>query len=203
MTLGEATWSLPPLILHPFNERVPPSTLLENSKAALMLSGLIPSDGSDEEELQRRILAGRYGEVRMLFFLGRDVFRWMEQCMEWSIRINELQGTDMQLQSFAGLLTGSPPDGVKQKLIGWGVADYASIFCRAIGLNAMFSEPPTLEQLGPDFLHNYHQYADALYRCYMDSQRHRRIAGKNFRFELYASGEYTRLLETEWGTETE
>src|SRR5262245_48233388 len=46
-TFGETVWMLPPLILHPFNERVPPSALLENSKAALMLSGLIPSDGSD------------------------------------------------------------------------------------------------------------------------------------------------------------
>ena len=55
-TLGETEWVLPPLILHPFNERVPPSTLLENSKAALMLSGLMPSDGSDEDELKRRLI---------------------------------------------------------------------------------------------------------------------------------------------------
>jgi len=74
---------LPPLILHPFNERVPPSALLENSKAALMLSGLIPNDGSDQEDLKRRLLAGRYSEIRMLYFLGKDVFRWIEQCVEW------------------------------------------------------------------------------------------------------------------------
>src|SRR5579872_1099744 len=81
-TLGETVWVLPPLILHPFNERVPPSALLENSKAALMLSGLIPSDGSDPEELKRRLLSGRYSEVRMLYFLGKDVFRWIDQCVE-------------------------------------------------------------------------------------------------------------------------
>lgn len=72
-TLGETVWELPPLILHPFNERTPPSALLENSKAALMLSGLIPNDGSEADELKRRLLAGRYGELRMLFFLGKDV----------------------------------------------------------------------------------------------------------------------------------
>ena len=66
---------LPPLILHPFNEHTPPSVLLDNSKAALMLSGLIPNDGTDPDELSRRILAGRYGEIRMLFFLGKDVFQ--------------------------------------------------------------------------------------------------------------------------------
>ena len=72
-TFGAAVWVLPPLILHPFNERVPPSALLENSKAALMLSGLIPSDGTDPDDLKRRLLAGRYSEIRMLFYLGKDV----------------------------------------------------------------------------------------------------------------------------------
>ena len=28
----------------------------------------------------------------------------------------------------------------------------------------------------------------------------REITGANFRFELYASGEYTKMLENEWGT---
>ena len=79
----ENVWELPPLILHPFNERIPPSVLLDNSKAALMLSGLIPSDGTDPDELSRRLLIGRYGEIRMLFFLGKDVFRWLDQCMDW------------------------------------------------------------------------------------------------------------------------
>ena len=80
--LGTSVWELPPLILHPFNERVPPAALLENSKAALMLSGLIPADGTEPDELRRRLLSGRYSEVRMLFFLGKDVFRWIEQCVE-------------------------------------------------------------------------------------------------------------------------
>src|SRR3954465_8998387 len=94
-TFESAVWALPPLILHPFNERVPPSTLLENSKAALMLGGLIPSDGSDHEELNRRLLLGRCGEVRMLYFLGKDVFRWIGQCVECAERIRELKNTDV------------------------------------------------------------------------------------------------------------
>jgi hypothetical protein len=198
--LGETVWDLPPLILHPFNERVPPSTLLENSKAALMLSGLIPSDGSDQEDLKRRLLAGRYSEVRMLFFLGKDVLRWIDQCMDWSERVPELASAEIRRQSFAVLLTTSPPAPVKEKLIRWGVADYVSIFSRAIGLNAMFAEPPSFEGLAEDFLRNYHRYADFLYRCYMESQPHQNIDSKNFRFDLYASGEYSRLLESEWGT---
>jgi hypothetical protein len=197
-TLGETEWVLPPLILHPFNERVPPSTLLENSKAALMLSGLIPGDGSDQDELKRRLLAGRYGEIRMLFFLGKDVFRWIEQCIEWADRIPELGEAEIRGQSFAGLLTANPPPAVKEKLTRWGVLDYVSIFSRAIGLHAMFVEPPVFESLAEEFLRNYHRYADSLYRCYLESQPHRQIASKNFHFELYASGEYSRMLETEW-----
>jgi hypothetical protein len=198
--LGDTVWDLPPLILHPFNERVPPTALLENSKAALMLSGLIPGDGTDREDLKRKLLAGRYSELRMLFFLGKDVFRWLDQCVEWSERIPKLGMDEIQPQSFAGLLTMNPPEAVKEKLVRWGVADYASIFSRSIGINALFAEPPGFETLTENFLRNYHRYGDFLYRCYMDSQPHRVLEPANFRFSLYASGEYSRLLESEWET---
>lgn len=199
--LGETVWELPPLILHPFNERVPPSALLENSKAALMLAGLIPDDGADPDALQRRLLAGRYSEVRMLYFLGKDVFRWIAQCLEWTAREPLLQSAGLAAQSFAALLTGDPPEAVKQKLIQWGVADYSSIFSRAIGLNAMFREPPAFDRLSEEFLRSYHRFADALYQCYMDLQPDRTVGNRNFEFRLYASGEYSRLLESEWGSE--
>ena len=197
-TLGERVWDLPPLILHPFNERVPPSALLENSKAALMLSGLIPNDGSDQEDLKRRLLAGRYSEIRMLYFLGKDVFRWIEQCVEWGQRVPELSGAGIRSQSFAAMLTADPPEAVKEKLVRWGVADYVSIFTRAIGLNAMFIQPPAFDALSEEFLRNYHRYADGLCQCYLDSQPYGTVASANFHFELYASGEYSRLLESEW-----
>jgi hypothetical protein len=198
MTLGETELVMPPLILHPFNERVPPAALLENSKAALMLSGLIPTDGSNPDELKRRLLAGRYGEIRMLFYLGKDVHRWIEQCIEWAERVPELSEAEICGQSFAGLLTTNPPQTVKEKLTRWGVLDYVSIFSRAIGLNAMFAEPPAFESMSEEFLRNYHRYADCLYRCYMESQPHEKIASTNFRFDLYASGEYSRMLEAQW-----
>src|SRR6266498_1064748 len=163
---GETVWVLPPLILHPFNERVPPTALLENSKAALMLSGLIPGDGTDREDLKRRLLAGRYSEMRMLFFLGKDVFRWLDQCVDWAARIAELNGREVHAQSFAGLLTSNPPDAVKEKLVRWGVADYASIFSRSIGINSVFADPPAFEILTENYLRNYHRYGDFLFRCY-------------------------------------
>jgi hypothetical protein len=202
LPLNETTWDLPPLILHPFNERMPPSALLDNSKAALMLSGLIPANGADPEDLNRRLLAGRYGEVRMLFFLGKDVFRWLEQCMDWVARVPELQDGEWRPQSFAALLTAGTPAEVKEKLLRWGVSDYISIFCRAIGLNTLFSAPPAFDTLAEEFLRSYHRYADALYHCYMESEPYLALDAKKFQFLLYASGEYSRMLESEWEGES-
>jgi hypothetical protein len=195
---GGAGWELPPLILHPFNERVSPATLLENSKAALMLAGLAARDGTEDETLQRRVLTGRYAELRMLFFIGKDVMRWLEQCAEWASRVPELLNACVRRQSFARLITVCPPEEVREKLTRWGVTDYLAIFSRAIGFNALFSEPPPLEILSKDFLFNYHHYGDLLYRAFMEAETHSAITTVNFRFQLYASGEYSRLLESEW-----
>lgn len=136
----------------------------------------------------------------MLFFLGKDVFRWIDQCMESTEREPALRGLDIQRQSFARLLTGNPPDNVKAKLVRWGVADYVSIFSRAMGLNSLFIQPPAFDILAEEFLRGYHRYADAVFQCYLESEPHRSIASRNFHFELYASGEYSRLLESEWET---
>src|ERR1700682_3120552 len=96
------------------------------------------------------------------------------------------------------LLAGNPPEAVKSKLVTWGVQDFASIFSRGMGLNMMFVAPPPFDILGAEFLSSYHRYADSLFRCYLESQPHRTITCDNFRFDLYASGEYSKMLETEW-----
>ena len=198
-TLGAGVWELPPLILCPFSGHLLPATLVESSRAALMLSGLLPSDGSEPEDLKQQLMAGRYAEIRMLFFLGKDLARWMEQCEEFVERSAELRGEQIYAQSFAALLIEDPPGAVKSKLAAWGVADYASIFARAIGLHALFTEPPPVDTLSADFLRAYHRFADAMFRCYLGLQPHRKIGSSNFRFDLYASGEYSRMLEAEWG----
>ena len=192
-------WELPPLILHPFNERLSPRALLDSSKAALMLSGMVPTDGSDPDDLRRRLLAGRYAEVRMLYYLGKDVLRWIEQCLDLVEHTPELQGNDLRVQSFAGLLTANPPDNVREKLLSWGVTDFAAVFARAIGLNSIFTEPPKFDLLTGQFLASYHHYGDALFQCFMELQPFRKISAANFQFDLYASAEYSRLLEQQWG----
>ena len=195
---GGAEWQLPPLILHPFNERVSPATLIETSKAAVMLAGLAARDGTEDESLHCRVLAGRYAELRMLFFIGKDVMRWLDQCAEWASRVPELQNACARRQSFARLITVCPPEEVREKLTRWGVTDFLSIFSRAIGFNALFVEPPPLEILSRDFLFDYHNYGNLLYQGFMAAETHSAITTANFHFQLYASGEYSRLLESEW-----
>lgn len=108
-----------------------------------MLSSLIPSDGTEPEELRRRLLSGRYGEIRMLYFLGKDVYRWIEQCLEWGARTAEWRDAELHPQSFAGLLTSEPPAAVREKLIRWGVSDYSSIFrARSASMRSLPNLPP-------------------------------------------------------------
>jgi hypothetical protein len=199
--LGDSQWELPPLILHPFADRASSERLLETSRTVLM-AGLAPADASGED-LGRRLLEGRFSEIRMLFFLGRDLVRWIEQCMDWSGRIPELSAKALREQSFARLLTCHMPDAVTQKLAGWGVQEAGVIFARAIALNRLFAEPPEFAQLADSFIRHYHRYADDVFECWQQMVTFREITSANFRFNLYASGEYTKMLESEWGTESE
>src|SRR5437899_2812387 len=88
--LGNAVWDLPPLILHPFADRGSSERLLEQSRNALLACGLGGENGSTQEELNHRLLDGRFSEIRMLFFLGKDLVRWTGQCQEFAERIPEL-----------------------------------------------------------------------------------------------------------------
>jgi len=104
VVLGDRIWELPPLILHPFSNQRGPGQLLEGSKAALMLAGLLPGEGEDRDELRRKLLLSRYSEVRMLYFVGKDLLRWVGQCVEFVTRAEELAGLGIREQSFAALL---------------------------------------------------------------------------------------------------
>lgn len=196
--LGASLWELPPLILHPFADRASSDRLLENSKAALMAVGLGSGDGPGED-LGRRLLEGRFSEIRMLFFLGKDLVRWTEQCVEFTGRIPELAGKSIREQSFARLLTRHMPEAVSLKLQGWGVQDAGVIFARAMALNRLFSEAPQYPQLADSFIRHYHRYADHIFECWQHMVSFREITSTHFRFDLYASGEYTKMLETQWG----
>jgi len=194
----EKVWKLPPLILHPFSDSSGPGKLVESSRASLMLQGLLPAGELSPDELDRKLLDGRYCEIRMLCYVGRDLVRWLEQCMELVERDERLRNRGIQLQSFASMLSEDPPPSVREKLCKWGVADYRHIFSRALGLNAIFANPPSRDDLSAEFIRHYYRFADQIYRCQLSLHAFTEINCRNFTFELYASGEYTRILEREW-----
>src|SRR5271154_2460096 len=133
---GNATvHELPPLILHPFADATGPSKLVESSRASLVLQGLLPSGDRTAEDLDRALLEGRYSELRMLFYVGKDVIRWIDQCLEYAGRTTELANPAIRFQSFASLLLQDPPVEVQEKLKRWGVTDYKAIFARGIAVN--------------------------------------------------------------------
>ncbi len=197
--LGDRVWELPPLILHPFSNQRGPGQLLEGSKAALMLAGLLPGEGEDRDELRRKLLVSRYSEVRMLYFVGKDLLRWVGQCVELVGRAEELGGLGIREQSFAALLVYHPPEAVLQKLRQWGVASPESVFSRALGIATLFRDVPPAELLTESFLLHYHTFADHIFVCAQNLTPFAEISAANFRFELYASGEYLKMLEKEWG----
>jgi hypothetical protein len=189
---------LPPLILHPFSTQGGPSDIIESSRAAMMLAGMLPREESQEDELVVRLLRGRWEEIRMLFFIGKDLHRWIDQCLEMVERDSELSRRVYGKGYFASLLVRYPPSGVEQKLKSWGVSDFQAIFRRALGLAAVFSQPPEPGALNPDFLRIYHRYAEAMFQSFQALSPSSNPAPGEFTFELYSSGEYARLLEEEW-----
>jgi hypothetical protein len=191
-------WELPPLILHPFSDPAGPDKLVESSRAHLMLQGLLPTGGLSNDEIEARLLEGRYCEIRMLFYVGKDLERWIEQCLELVEREESLAQAGIRFGSFADFLTDTPPQNIREKLTRWGVVDYKAIFMRAIGLNALFAQAPSRESLGVVFLKNYYRYADQLFHTRLQGETWAQLDPGNFTFDLYASGEYSRMLEREW-----
>src|SRR5271170_2286704 len=157
--------TLPPLILHPFADAGGPDKLVESSRASLMLQGLLPSGERSNEELERAVLDGRYCEIRMLFYVGKDLVRWIEQCLEHVEHHPELRDTGIRYQSFAAFLVNNTPPAVQAKLRKWGVADFKAIFTRALGLNSLFGAAPEREVLSDEFIRNYYRYADQMFAC--------------------------------------
>ncbi|MEO5926014.1 MAG: hypothetical protein ABIR70_19495 [Bryobacteraceae bacterium] len=195
---SQSRHKLPPLILHPFADANGPGKLVESSRASLMIQGLLPNGDRNPVDLDRALLDGRFQEIRMLFYVGRDLVRWIDQCMEFVNRQPGLQNCGIKEQSFAAHLIQQPPADVEAKLRKWGVLDYRSIFGRALGLNAIFADIPQREQLADDFVRNYYRFADQMFLCKQSAVTFAEIKDLGFDYEIFASGEYSRMLEREW-----
>jgi hypothetical protein len=170
---------LPPLILHP-----------------IAGCGEALQEGSPSDTASRRIAVRRL-EIKMLCCLGKDLNRWLEQCLEFAAAdpdLGELREGDL-----IDLLVKDPPESVVLKMQSWGVSDFRAIFARALGLTAVFALPPAWGHITETFVRDFAMYADALYRARRRALPAAGAGAPGLRFEVYASGEYARLLERAWG----
>jgi hypothetical protein len=190
--------SLPPLILHPFAATGGRDKLEESQRASLMIQGLLPSGERSEEDLDRTLLDGRFSEILMLFYVGKDLARWIEQCLEHIARQPDLRDSGIRFQSFAEMLVNHTPAPVQAKLRKWQVADYRSIFMRALGMNALLAVAPERHSLADEFVRNYYRYADQLFASRQSQVTFTGVEDMGFEFEIFASGEYSKMLEREW-----
>jgi hypothetical protein len=188
-------WNLPHLILHPFSSANDATRLAESTQANLMLKDLLPRRDIPQEVLEDRVLDGRYREIRWLFYIGRDVVRWIDQCLDFARSHDDLSQPDLRFQTFAALLTENPPQSVKDKLHRWGVLDFKRVFSRAIGINTLFAQFPAFELLSEEFLREYYAYADSIFACRQDACNYLKLDGEWSQFEIYTSGEYSSILE--------
>lgn len=189
---------LPPLILHPFADSSSPGKLMQGSRASLMLQGLLPNDEFSLAQLQELLVEGKVCEIRMLYYVGKDLLRWIDQCVEVTKSEMISPADEYDHRSFAEFLINDTPLDVTDKLKVWGVQDYRSIFGRAIGLNSILALAPEREHLADEFIRSYHYYSDQLYTAWRNLQSYNEIPPNTFTFELYASAEYSRILEQQW-----
>lgn len=190
--------TLPPLILHPFAQAGGRDKLEESQRASLMIQGLLPAGERSGDDLDRALLDGRFSEILMLFYVGKDLARWIEQCLEFVARRPDLKDGGICYQSFAEMLVNHTPEAVQAKLKRWQVADYRSIFMRALGMNTLLAVAPERHSLGEEFVRNYYRYADQMFLCRQNQVTFTSIEQMGFEFEIFASGEYSKMLEREW-----
>ena len=197
------SFRLPPLILHPFSAPEDASKLLESTRANLTLQGMLPKAVKTPEELDTILLRGRYAELKMLFYIGKDLLRWMDQCADCASVNDRFFGRTMRPETFATFLIAHTPSQVKLKLGGWGVVDFTSLFRRSLGLHTVLQGMPAASDLTPHFLSRYHRHLDVWYQCRMQERQYDIAEAHEFTFDLYASGEYTLMLEKSFDEKTE
>lgn len=198
---GLNAFRLPPLILHPFSAPEDTCVLMESSRASLALQGFLPQE-KETEELDQQLLRGRYAELRMLFYIGKDLTRWIEQCAEMIGASPVFENRHISRETFAVLLVQHIPGHVRAKLEGWGVLDFCALFRRSLGLHTVFSgDLPAAQAFSADFLRRYHRHLDLWYEQWLKDTAFDRAEPNEFTFDLYASGEYTMMLEQSWGSE--
>jgi len=90
-------------------------------------------------------------------YVGKDLLRWIDQCLECVARDPDLRQKDIRYQSFAAFLVNHAPEPVQAKLRRWGVSDYRAIFTPALALSVLFADAPDRSSLSNEFIRNYYR----------------------------------------------
>ena len=69
-----------------------------------------------------------------------------------------------------------------------------AILSRAIGVNAVFPNPPDFGVISAGFLEDYYAYADSLFACYRGLTPFTPLEPASFGFALYTSDEYLSTI---------
>ncbi len=192
---SDTVWVLPPLILHPFSNALDPVRMLAGTTTAAIAPREPPPDRNAAAHVRRKLLLAKYCEIRMLWCIGKDLLRWIDQCLDFVGRRRELRQAGITAQSLAALLIDNTPAPVAEKLRAWGVTDYRNIFARALGLDTVFSELPPFTCIAEEFLLDYYTYTFELYRVRQRAGNYPKLEPSRFAFEVYTSGEYIQIIE--------
>jgi hypothetical protein len=172
---------------------------VESSRANLKLQGLLPQGEASREDLDRALLDGRYSELRMLYYVGKG-----SGALDRAVsRIRRAQSgrppPGICFQSFAGLLdSGSahrrpgqaPQVGRRRLQIDLQPRAWIAYHVRAA---------PPREVLSDEFVRSYFRFADQIFQSKQSECDFTPLTSREFHFELYSSGEYSRMLERSWG----
>ena len=144
-------------------------------------------------------MLSNYEDVRTLVYLGKDIFRWIGQCLDHMKRSAEVD-VRCNAQLFSALIVDSPPVAVREKLASWGVSDRRKVYSRAVGMRCLFEDPPDINLLSPEFLQSYHRFADSAYVRFECLAEHISLDSGRFDFQIYSSQELWRILSDQWQT---
>ncbi len=107
---------LPPLILHPFSGGGGIGDPVRGNQRQSCADRVDPSRTKMTPSSSAACWPGRYQEVRMLIFLGKDLFRWLGQCVEF---VASGEGADVRIieQSFRSAPWSTHPPGTRAQKV--------------------------------------------------------------------------------------
>ena len=148
-----ATQQLPPLILHPFADQSGTAQLVEKARKAPWCLRPAAGKRAHRRRTLRACSARALPRDPYALLPGKDLFRWIEQCVDSVGAAHNREDQGLREQSFAQLLVRYPPRTVRDKLAAWGVTDFRGhLRARAGSDHILPASRRSSSSFGRDFL---------------------------------------------------